>query len=70
MKIIGLILIIIGLAMLIMRGFQYTEKEKVLDAGPIEITKKEQKVITWPYYAGAVSLITGIILVLVDRKKR
>ena len=56
--------------MLIMRGFQYTEKEKVLDAGPIEITKKEQKTITWPYYAGAVSLITGIILVLVDRKKR
>ena len=70
MKLIGLILIILGLVMLIMRGFQYTQKEKVLDAGPIEITKKEHKTVTWPYYAGAVSIVAGIILVLVDQKKR
>jgi len=69
MKIIGFILIVIGLVMLLLRGIEYTKKEKVIDAGPVEITKKEPRTITWPYYAGGIAIVAGILLVLVDSRK-
>ena len=39
MKIIGFILIVVGLVMLLLRGIEYTKKEKVLDAGPVDTHK-------------------------------
>ena len=70
MKILGIIIIIIGIAMLILNGFDYTTKEKVLDVGSVEITKKERKTLTWPYYSGAIAIIGGILLVLGGSKKK
>ncbi|MDB5153012.1 MAG: hypothetical protein JWR54_1763, partial [Mucilaginibacter sp.] len=35
---LGIILIIIGAAMLIWTGFTYTKKEKVIDAGPLQVS--------------------------------
>ncbi|TMI87325.1 MAG: hypothetical protein E6H06_19955 [Bacteroidetes bacterium] len=69
MKIVGFILIVIGIVMLLLRGIEYTKKEKVLDAGPVEITKKEPRTITWPYYAGGIAIVGGIILVILDVRK-
>ena len=39
---IGIILIIIGAAMLIWSGFTYTTKEKVVDLGPIHVTADKE----------------------------
>jgi len=69
MKIVGFILIVIGIVMLLLRGIEYTKKEKVLDAGPVEITRKEPRTITWPYYAGGIAILGGIILVILDVRK-
>lgn len=70
MKTIGIILIVIGIAMLIFRGFSVQTEKKVVDVGPVEINKKENKWIGWPVYAGAVAIIAGIVLVVADRKKK
>ena len=69
MRILGYILLIAGFAMFIVRGIQYTQKEKLIDTGPLEISIKEKKTLSWPYYAGAVAIVAGIILILTDRKK-
>jgi uncharacterized membrane protein len=69
MKILGIILIIIGIAMLILNGINYTKKEKVLDAGSVEISKKVRKTLTWPNYSGGIAIIGGILLVLGGSKK-
>ena len=69
MKALGIILAIIGIGMLIFNGFNYTKKEKVVDIGPIEISADKQKSVGWPIYAGAIVLIAGIGLVVLDRKK-
>jgi len=69
MKIVGFILIVIGIVMLLLRGIEYTKKEKVLDAGSVEITRKEPRTITWPYYAGGIAIVGGIILVILDVRK-
>ncbi len=69
MKALGIVLAIIGIGMLIFNGFNYTKKEKVVDIGPLEINADKQKSVGWPTYAGAVVLIAGIGLVILDRKK-
>lgn len=69
MKIIGIILIVAGIIMLVFRGFNYTQEKKVVDLGPLEINKKENKTVSWPLYAGIVAVIGGVCLVLVDKKQ-
>lgn len=67
-KILGFALIIIGAVMLIWTGFTYTKKEKVIDAGPIEISADKEKSVNWPPYLGGVLLIGGIVIVATSKK--
>ena len=66
---IGFILIIAGAVMLIWTGFTYTKREKVVDAGPIQISADKQKSVNWPPYAGAVLLLGGVILMAVSKRE-
>lgn len=67
-KTIGVILIVIGAAMLIWTGFTYTKKEKIIDAGPIQISADRQKTVNWPPYLGGILLVGGIIIVVTSKK--
>ena len=69
MRTLGIIFIVAGIAMILIRGFTVKTEKKVLDAGPIEINKTENKWIGWPTYAGAVVVLCGILFVVSDRKK-
>jgi len=66
---IGLILIVLGVVMLIWTGFTYTKKEKVVDAGPLQISADKKKSVNWPPYAGAVLLLGGVALLVVSKKE-
>lgn len=66
---IGLILIVIGAAMLIWTGFTYTKKEKIIDAGPIQVSADRQKTVDWPPYLGGILLIGGIVIIVSSKKK-
>lgn len=70
MKAFGIILVLVGVAMLVFNGFNYTKKEKVVDLGPIEINADKQESVNWPAYAGGIVLLAGIGLVVLDRKKK
>jgi len=65
---IGIVLIIIGAAMLIWTGFSYTKKEKVVDAGPLQISVNKQKTVNWPPYLGGILLIGGIVIMATAKK--
>ena len=69
MRTAGIVLIVIGIAMLIFRGFSVRTEKEVVDLGPLEINKKENKWIGWPVYAGAIAIVAGVIMVVADRKK-
>ena len=69
MKTFGIILIVVGIAMVLIRGFSVTTEKEVLDVGPLEIDKKENKWIGWPTYAGALIAVVGVIMVVADKKK-
>jgi uncharacterized membrane protein YidH (DUF202 family) len=70
MKIIGVILIILGILMFVFGNVTFTKKEKVVDVGPVEINKKEKKTIAWPNYAGGVAVAAGVVILLVAGKRR
>lgn len=70
MKVAGIILIVIGVLMFVFGNVTFTKKEKVLDAGPVEINKKEKHSIAWPNYAGGVAVVAGVIVLLVSNRRR
>ena len=65
---IGLVLLIVGIAMLIWSGFTYTKKEKVVDAGPLQISADRQHSVSWPPYAGGILVLGGIVLMVTAKK--
>ena len=69
MKTFGIILIVAGIAMVLIRGFSVTTEKEVLDIGPLEVDKKENKWIGWPTYAGALIAVVGVVMVVADKKK-
>jgi uncharacterized membrane protein len=69
-KTLGIILIVIGIVLLIWTGFTYTKKEKVIDAGPIQVTADREKSVNWPPYAGGIVLIAGVVIFLTTKNKR
>ncbi len=69
MKIAGIILIVLGLFMLVSPSLNFTTREKVIDAGPLQVTANKNREIQWPTYAGGVVLAGGIVLLIASRKK-
>lgn len=63
------ILIVLGIAMIVFRGFSVQTEKKVVDLGPVEINKKENKWIGWPTYAGAIAIVAGVVLLVADKKR-
>ncbi|MGV8879057.1 MAG: hypothetical protein ACOH2A_08505 [Sphingobacteriaceae bacterium] len=65
---IGIVLIIIGAVMLVWTGFTYTKKEKIIDAGPIQVSAEKEKSVNWPPYLGGILLVGGIVIVATAKK--
>ncbi len=70
MKIVGIILIVLGVLALAYQGILYTTKEKVVDIGPLEVTSTKKHSIPLPPIVGGVAIVAGVVLILVDRRKK
>lgn len=69
MKTFGIILVVIGIAMILIRGVNFTTKKEVVDLGPVEINKKEKKSVAWPTYAGIAVAVTGVVILVTSTRK-
>jgi uncharacterized membrane protein HdeD (DUF308 family) len=69
MKIAGIVLIVLGVLMFAFNGFNFQTEKTIVDIGPLEINKKENKHVGWPLYAGAVTALAGVVLLVASRKK-
>jgi hypothetical protein len=69
MKTFSILLIIAGLAMIAVRGFSVQTEKKVLDLGPVQVNRTQNKWVGWPTYAGVIVSGVGVFLLLAEKRK-
>ncbi len=68
--ILGVVLIVVGLAALVYQGVTYTTRETVLDIGPIHATAEREKTVPLPPVLGIVAVAGGVALVVAAVRRR
>jgi uncharacterized membrane protein YidH (DUF202 family) len=70
MKLIGIVLVILGIAGLAYGGLTWTTKEKVIDMGPLQVTHDKTQSLPLPPIAGGVCLIAGVVLLVAAGRQK
>ena len=68
--ILGLVLLVLGLAALAYQGITYTTKEKVVDLGPLKVEAEKEKTIPLPPILGGVAIVVGLVLLIGNARGR
>lgn len=69
MKLVGILLIVLGVAALAIGGFRYTDRDKVLDIGPLQAETVQHKTVPIPPLASVAAIVAGIALVVVGSRQ-
>jgi hypothetical protein len=65
----GLVLVVLGALALFYHGITYTSRERLIEIGPIQASTNTKKTIPLPPLLGGLMLGSGIVLVIIGRKK-
>ena len=65
---IGVLLVVFGIAGLIVQNVTFTETKQVLDLGPLQLRSEEQHNIPIPTIAGLVAVVAGLGMILASRR--
>ncbi len=68
--VIGIALLILGIVALAYQGFTYSVPKKAVDLGPIQVTRQERHTVPIPPILGALALIGGIAVLVLDRSSK
>ena len=68
MKVLGVVLVVLGLLGLLYGGITWTRKDTVVDAGPIEITADKSERVAIPPVAGGLLVLAGAALLVMRRQ--
>lgn len=69
MKILGIVLIVLGIISFAYQGISFTKKEKIIDIGPIEATKETKKTLPLPPLLGGLLVVGGIVVLVTGSRK-
>jgi uncharacterized membrane protein YidH (DUF202 family) len=69
-RIVGAILVIVGMVALLWGGISWTRDETIVDAGPLEIEAETRERVPIPPIAGGVALVAGILLLVLPDRRR
>ena len=67
--ILGIVLIVLGVAGLVFQGIKYTTREKVVDLPGLQVTAEKQRTIPIPAIVGGLALAGGVAVVVVASKQ-
>jgi len=68
MKLIGVVLIVVGVLALAFGGFSYTTRERVVDLGPLKVDADKQHSFPIAPVGGIAALVGGIALVVMGAR--
>ena len=69
MAIVGVLVIVLGLAALAYQGITYTTRETVLDVGPVHATAERHRTFPLPPVLGIAAVAGGVVLLVVGLRK-
>jgi hypothetical protein len=69
-KVIGIVLIVVGLAFAVSGGFSFRERDTILDVGPVEVQQEETHRFPVSPIVGGLIAAAGVALVALGRKPR
>ena len=65
---LGIVLVIVGLAALVWPAIPYTDREKAVDIGPIEVHTETEKHVYLPPLLGVAAAASGVALIALGRR--
>ncbi|HEV2562095.1 MAG TPA: hypothetical protein VGT78_08120 [Rhizomicrobium sp.] len=65
---LGVLLVVLGVAGIAFDHFSYTETKPLINAGPIQVNTQEQHNFSIPLAGSIVVLIAGVVLIIAGRK--
>jgi hypothetical protein len=68
-RILGVVLVILGLVGILAGGIQYDRKKTDVDLGPVDFEVREKKTIPVPPIAGAALIVAGAALMFVGGRR-
>ena len=68
MKAAGIVLIVVGIAIVVWGAFGFKTREKVLDVGPIHATKETEHHVPYGPVAGAIIALGGVALIVKGKR--
>jgi uncharacterized membrane protein YidH (DUF202 family) len=69
MRLLGVVLVVLGLLALVYGGITYTKREKVIDLGPLQATTTEKKQIPFPPIAGGLAVLAGAVMIVAGGRR-
>jgi hypothetical protein len=69
-RIVGLILVVVGVVALLWGGVFWTDRDTLLDAGPVQITRDEREGFSVPPAVGILAVVAGIALLLIPERRK
>jgi drug/metabolite transporter (DMT)-like permease len=69
-KLVGIVLIVVGVLALVYGGFSYTKDSHDVKLGPIEFSVKKQETVNVPVWAGVGAIAVGALLLAFGASKR
>jgi TRAP-type C4-dicarboxylate transport system permease small subunit len=68
-KILGVVLIVAGVAGLVYGGFSYTKETHEAKIGPLQFSIKEKETVAVPIWLSIGAIAAGAILLVINRKR-
>jgi hypothetical protein len=68
-KVIGVLLIVAGVAGLVYGGFSYTKETHEAKLGPFQFSIKEKETVAIPVWISVAAIAAGTVLIVINRKR-
>jgi uncharacterized membrane protein HdeD (DUF308 family) len=69
MKIVGVLLILLGLVLFASPRITYRTKEKIIHTDSIDVTANRQKTVIIPSVVGAIAVGAGVLMLVLSSKR-
>jgi hypothetical protein len=65
---VGVVLMVLGLAGLIVQNVTFTETKQVLNVGPLQVSTEERHNVPIPTIAGIIAVVAGLGMIFASRR--